>query len=305
MKRRSLCLALPLLGWGQAALAATTRRVQDALCRELEIPAQPARVLALSERDLDGALALGLKPIASTQGRAQVGFAPYLATLAAGIVSLGQFAQPSMDRVLAARPDLILAGGLADAKLLEQLSRIAPTLATHTGLDPWQLSLHKLADWLGRAAAETALMQRYAVRVAGLRQQMAAQQGRTVSLVRWTPQGPAYMKGQAFAGLLLAELGLQRPPRQQVAGAGHSAPLSREALSEIDADWLLVGMFASGAGHDPQALAALLAQPEFRELGAARAGRVRQVDAALWTLTGGPLAALALLDDIERLFIKT
>jgi len=305
-RRSNGALLSALLGGSLFSLPAQAQRlVRDALGREQALPAvAPGRVLALSERDLDCLLALGLKPLASTQGRAQAGFPPYLAARAEGVASLGQFAHPSLDRVLAARPDLILAGGLADAKLLAQLERIAPTLSSHSGADPWPLSLQRVANWLGREAAAADLMQRYAQRVAGLRQRLAAQQGRTVSLVRWTPQGPAYMKGQAFAGLLLGELGLARPPRQQEAGPGHSAPLSREALAEIDADWLFIGMFGSGAAHDPQALAALLAQPEFRELRAARAGRVRQVDAALWTVTGGPLAALAVLDDVERLMLS-
>ncbi|MBB4845230.1 iron complex transport system substrate-binding protein [Paucibacter oligotrophus] len=292
-------LALPLSGRAQPA----GRKVQDALGRSQTLPTQASRVLALSERDLDAALALGLKPVAATLGRAQAGFPPYLAARAEGVASLGQFANPSMDRVLAARPDLILAGGLADAKLFAQLERIAPTVSTYRGPEPWTQSLQQLAAWLGREPAGADCLQRYQTRVAGLRQRLAAQQGRSVSLVRWTPQGPTYMKGQAFAGLLLGELGLLRPPRQQEPGAGHSAPLSSEALGEIDADWLLIGMFGSGAGHDPQALQALLKQPEFRELRAARAGRVRQVDAALWTVTGGPLAAMAVLDDVERLML--
>lgn len=292
-------LALPGLSWAQSS----GRQVQDALGRSQVLPAQAKRVLALSERDLDAALALGLKPVASTLGRAQLGFPPYLAGAAQGVLSLGQFANPSMDRVLAARPDLILAGGLADAKLFAQLERVAPTVSTYRGTEPWTLSLPRLADWLGREQAGAEALQRYQSRVAALRQRLAAQQGRSVSLVRWTPQGPAYMKGQAFAGLLLGELGLTRPPRQQEPGAGHSAPMSSEALGEIDADWLLIGMFGSGAGHEPQALQALLQQPGFRQLRAARAGRVRQVDAALWTVTGGPLAAMAVLDDVERLML--
>lgn len=303
-----LALGLPLLGLltppATAQPADTQRRsVRDAMDREQSIPLRPQRVLALSERDLDCLLALELVPVAASQGRAQQGFPPYLAARAAGVASLGQFAQPSMDRVIAARPDLILAGGLADAKLLAQLSRIAPTLVSHSGAEPWPRTLQRIADWTGRAERVAPLMQRHEQRVAELRRPLARQSGRSVSLVRWTPQGPVYMKGEAFAGLLLGELGFTRPPRQQEAGAGHSAPLSREALDQIDADWLLIGMFASGPAHDPQALAGLMARPEFRELRATRGGRVREVDAALWTVTGGPLAALAVLDDVQRLML--
>lgn len=285
-----------------AALAGLSPRAQAAAASAPG--ATPQRVLALSERDLDCALALGLKPVGATLGRAQAGFPPYLARPAEGVASLGAFANPSMDRVISARPDLILAGGLSDPKLMAQLERIAPVLAGPAVAEPWQQTLARIAQRVQRTEAEGQVLARYQQRVAALKAKLAAQQGRSVSLVRWTPQGPVYMKGQAFAGLVLADLGLTRPPRQQETGAGHSAPLSREALAEIDADWLLLGLFATGAAHDPQALATLMQQPEFRTLRAAKAGRVREVDAALWTVTGGPLAALAVLDDVERLMVN-
>ncbi|QPF72900.1 iron-siderophore ABC transporter substrate-binding protein [Roseateles sp. DAIF2] len=307
-KRRSLLLALPTLllaalpALAQPA-AAPTREISDASGRKLTVPAQPQRVLVLSEKDLDVALALGVKPVGSTLGRGQLSLPAYLMNQAGNLPNVGAFAQPSMDRVLALRPDLILAGGFSDPQLLAQLSKIAPTFISYPALERWQDTTLRVGDLLGRGGEAKAFIAQYQARATTLRGKVGALAGKSASIVRWTPQGPVYMKADAFAGQVLADLGLTRPAAQQEPGAGHSGPLSREALAKIDGDWLFLGMFKSGRAHDPEALAALMRQPEFRELRAAKAGQVREVDASLWTVTGGPLAALAVLDETERVLL--
>ena len=47
-----------------------------------------------------------------------------------------------------------------------------------------------------------------------------------------------------------------------------------------------------------------LETPAFRELTAVKNGRVIPVDGSLWTSLGGPLAALRILDDVERLLLE-
>lgn len=302
LKRRSLLLSAGLLAL--PAWAQEVREVKDAQGRALRVPVAPQRVLVLSERDLDIVLALGVKPVGSTLGRGQQSLPAYLLERAAGVPGVGAFAQPSLDRVLALQPDLILAGGLSDAQLLAQLGKIAPTLVTSTNTDSWQQTLARVAAMLGREAQAKAVVESYQAKAAALRKQLAGEAGKSASIVRWTPSGPVYMKGDAFAGQVLADLGLGRPATQREPGAGHSGPLSREALSKIDGDWLFMGMFKSGRAHDPEALAALLRQPEFKELGATKAGQVREVDASLWTVTGGPLAALAVLDEAAQALLS-
>lgn len=53
--------------------AAKTNQVTDATGTSVKVPAAPERVVALSEMDLDAALALGVKPVGLTAGRGQKG----------------------------------------------------------------------------------------------------------------------------------------------------------------------------------------------------------------------------------------
>lgn len=303
-----LACGLLLAGCGRQApaggdAAATQRQVVDALGAHVAVPARPKRVVVLSELDLDAALALGLRPVGSTSGRGQAGLPDYLARLAAGVEPVGRFAEPSMERVLALEPDLILAGGNPEPQQLAQLAQIAPTVVSFKPGEGWQDSLRRIAVVLGREPQAEAVLAAYRQRVDALRQRLDGRPGEQASIARWTPQGPVYMLGDAFAGRVLADLGFGRPLLQRAPGAGHSAPLSREALADIDGDWLFIGRFASGSHADPAGLAALLEQPEFRELRAVRAGQVREVDAALWTSVGGPLAAQALIEQIGELLV--
>ncbi|BBA34270.1 hypothetical protein sS8_2318 [Methylocaldum marinum] len=118
-----------------------SRNMTDAVWRAVRIPAASQRILALSELDLDALLALGLRPTGAANARGGERPPAYLGTRAAGIESLGNFAQPSLGRIVVLQPDLILAGGQADPERLTQLE----TIALAGGLTPgaqigWALS---------------------------------------------------------------------------------------------------------------------------------------------------------------------
>src|SRR5690606_23253679 len=47
----------------EAVAASATRTITDAKDRQVEVPSQPVRIVALTELDLDSALALGITPV--------------------------------------------------------------------------------------------------------------------------------------------------------------------------------------------------------------------------------------------------
>lgn len=294
----SLLAALAACGKPAAPPAVDTAEmhsVRDAAGRQVRVPLAPQRIAALSEIDLDILLALDQPPVGATNGRGSDHQPAYLGERTKDVTSVGSFAQPSIDRVLMLEPDLILAGGHPEPQLLEQLQRIAPTVISFRPGESWQDSFQRVAAIIGRAEQATAVLDDYRLRAASLRDQLQDHAGESVSIVRLSPLGPMAMLGDAFAGRVLADLGFTRPLAQQAPGAGHAPPLSREALAEIDADWLFIGNFTP----DPKGVSALSSEPAFAALQAARLGHVREVDAMQWTVIGGPLAAFKVLADIE------
>ena len=282
------------------AAASTAHSVTDAAGRVVQVPLRPQRVIVLSELDLDSLLALEVKPVGATDARGSAQPPAYLGERTHGIASVGNFAQPSVDRIVMLQPDLIIAGGHPEPQLLEQLQQLAPTVISFKVGEPWQDSLRRIAGFVGRDDAAARVLDAYRTRIEALRAQLRDHAGESASIVRLTPNGPMYMLGEAFAGRVLGDLGFTRPPAQRAPGAGHAPPLSREVLADIDGDWLFIGSFTPDAGG----LSALRHEPAFAALRAAKAGRVREVDAMQWTVIGGPLAAQRVLDDIETAMLR-
>ncbi|NOK64362.1 MAG: hypothetical protein GFH27_549431n50 [Chloroflexi bacterium AL-W] len=108
----------------------------------MTVPANPQRVVVLSEQDLDAALALDASVVGTVNGRGQPPPPLYLGDRVEGITSVGSFTEPSLETVAELDPDLILIGGIFPAieELLPQLAALAPpSLPMHwrmTGKQP-------------------------------------------------------------------------------------------------------------------------------------------------------------------------
>lgn len=294
------------------------RTVTDASGRSVLVPADPTRVVALSEPTLDGALALGVKPIATTDGRGQSGVSAYLQSRAKGIDTVGILGQPNIERILMLHPDLILVDGTSvqDQSIIEQLRGIAPTVyVSKTGAN-WQTAFLAEADALDALARGKALLAAYDRRVETIRSELGPSRGATVSVVRWSGVGlPDVIPAGLSTGRTLAALGFKRPGVQATQGPGHAIPISLENLGQIDGDWLFfASMGAGGPGGDVKAgatgeaasrraLALAYSTPGFRELSAVKRHHVVPVDGSAWTSAGGLLAEGIVLDDIQRALV--
>ncbi len=277
-----------------------TRTVTDAAGNELEIPAAPQRVVVLSERDMDGALALGFPVVGVVNGRGAQTPPAYLQPLLGDAVSVGAFSEPSAEAILNLNPDLILVGGLFPAleEMLPSFREIAPVYITFNSGDDWRTAFQGTADALNMAAEAEAWLADFDARATTLAEALPA--GAEVSIVRFNPDGPVIMAPASFASTITTALGLARPGSHMgIEGQGHGDTVSLEAITTIDADHIFVGAL----NPDGRAvLDAALADPLYGALTAVQNNAVSVVDGAVWTSLGGPLAAQAILDDVAAAF---
>lgn len=278
--------------------APARRTVVDAVGKSVEVPFKPERVVALSEPDLDAMLALGQKPVGTVSGRGQTSTPRYLGDLPAGIPIVGNVSQPTLDQIVELQPDLILAGNLADPQILAQLEAIAPTVLTWANDEDWKTHFMRVGEVLNLTAEAEAWLAAYDERVADVASKLGENAGAEVSIVRWMPTGPMYMAHNVFASQVLAEVGLKRPAHQQdLEGIAHSPALSLEMLNLLDGDWLFLGTL----NPDGDAAAeAAMATPAFQQLNVVKNGRVVRVDGSMWSSAMGPLAAMGILDTVEK-----
>lgn len=285
-----------------AAEVSELRTVTDARGVELQIPAHPQRVVALSERDMDAVIALGANLVGVVNGRGSAAPPVYLQPYLKGVASVGAFAQPSAEAILNTDPDLILIGGLFPEleALLPQFEEIAPTFVTFNLGDDWQSSFLNAANALNKSAEAEVWLDNYNTRVEQIGVALGDAADTTVSIVRVNPDGPVIMAPASFASTVLQEVGLARPAAQMaIEGQGHSEPISLERLDQIDGDWLFISTLnPDGVG----ALQELQTQPIYQALTAVQNGSVSVVDGAVWTTLGGPLAAQQVLGDLTAAF---
>jgi iron complex transport system substrate-binding protein len=303
---------------GSSTTTAATRTVVDARGTSVEVPSTPSRVIALSEPTLDGALALGVTPIATTAGRGQSSVPAYLAARAEDIDSVGALGQPSLERIAALHPDLILVDGTSinDDTLIRRLRSIAPTVYVSKNGADWRAAFTTEASVLGRAARGRTLLKAFDDRAAEVRASLGANAGAQVSIIRWSGIGlPATLKQELSASRVLDQVGLTRPASQQGRGPGHSVPLSLENLDQLDGDWIFFAALGSGGPGDGgggakaesagvtssrDAIAIASGQSGWDRLGAVRAQHVVPVDGSAWGSAGGLLAEQVVLDDVQR-----
>ncbi|KQR36193.1 ABC transporter substrate-binding protein [Deinococcus sp. Leaf326] len=145
---------VPLLGLSLAASAGAVGIKHD--LGTVDLPNTPRRVVVLEYAYADDVSALGLKPV----GWAREADVPdYLGRQLAGVPNVGTRAQPSLEKILALKPDLILADTGQHKNIYAQLSRIAPTISLNVFRSDYQGQLGALST-LGRALGREPQAQR-------------------------------------------------------------------------------------------------------------------------------------------------
>lgn len=289
-----------------ALLAMTTAQAASVATAhgEIEVPDAPERVVTLHEGALDAALAVEVTPVGAVTTRGGDGVARYIEAhldeeTRPAIV--GVVREINLEAVLAERPDLILAAPqLFDAQYA-LLSKIAPTVvpeARELAADNWKHEARLFGEALGREEALEEAIAEMEERAAALSEAIAeAGVGGSANLVRWMPQGPLVMSNALFSTGVLAAAGLEVTDAALVnPGGAHSDPLSLENLSRLEGDWLFLATLNE---EGDEALEAARQSAAFARLPVVESDRVVPVDGQLWTSASGPLAAQAVLDDIE------
>ncbi|MEV8321670.1 iron-siderophore ABC transporter substrate-binding protein [Kitasatospora sp. NPDC056731] len=281
-----------------ADAAGGKRTVKDATGKAVEIPAAPQRIVTLTQEDLDAVLALGVKPVGITNGQGLNEPPAYLKDKVQGVPVVGNLLQPVMDKVIAAKPDLILAGDMQDEQMLKQLREITPaTLVTMAPTDDWKLAFRGIGNAVNKLDQSNKVIADYEAKAAKAGGDLDKNKGAAVSIVRWNPTGPSWMEKKQFASGVALDMGLTRPAAQDKDGNAHSPALSLEKLAEIDGDWLFLSTLTDDG---KTALKDVQSKPAYQELGAVKNKHAVTVDGSVWSTRGGPLAADVVIGDIGK-----
>jgi iron complex transport system substrate-binding protein len=269
-----------------------TRIVKHAM-GEIPVPSAPQRVVVLDTGELDSVLALGVKPVGAVLAIADQPIQEYLKDRTEGITIVGTIAQPSLEKIAALKPDLILSSKLRHEAIYSQLSQIAPTVFTETTGVAWKENLKVHADALNRSEDGDRLMKAYLARTEAFKAALGPRVGQVrVSVVRFTQDRVrAYAVG-SFSGTILQDAGVARPPLQQARST--FVEVGQELIPEMDADVLFVSRFGDTGATE----ARFRQDPLWSRLDVVKRGAIHEVGDDYWMLGIGPLAANRVLDDL-------
>ncbi|BAY73743.1 ABC transporter, iron(III) dicitrate-binding periplasmic protein [Nostoc linckia NIES-25] len=264
------------------------------------VPNKPQRIVTLSLSTLGNVLALGVKPIGTTnEYYREENFLK--SSYKIDDIKLLGFDKPNLEAILLLKPDLII-GVDWFKSIYPQLSEIAPTVLGELEYSSWQKHLSFVAEALGKQEAEKALWERYDRRIETLKSALKTRYlNKKISLMYVNGNQILIDVNNSFVGSIMNDAHLQRPASQNIESPYGAVGISLEELKKVDGDILFVATFANGAN---QFLQKKQQSPLWKQLKAVRENHVYHVNITSWSATH-IIATDAVIDDLFKYLVNT
>lgn len=264
----------------------------------------PQRVVALDMNEVDFLDQLGVPVVGMPKD-----FVPHFLAKykdAAGIQDMGAIVQPNMERVHAAKPDLILMTSL-QAKHYKELSEIAPTIQFDVDYRDSQVNYIEIVKdhllTLGRIFGKEALARQKAAELdAKVAQARSLTQNRPEKALIVLHNNGAFSAFGVHSryGFVFNALGVKSANPSTEAGL-HGQPISSEFIQQADPDVIYIVDRTAVMAHRPTLNAETLSNPLLRQTKAWKNGRVVFADAQAWYITGAGVQSMKLvIDDVIK-----
>jgi iron complex transport system substrate-binding protein len=265
-----------------------------------EVPDDPQRVVVLTNEGTEALLALGVMPVGAANSWNGDPWWDHITEAMGDAVPVGTESAVNLELVAALEPDLILGNAQRHEEIYPQLSTIAPTVLSQELRGDWKINLRLYAATLGREEEGTEVIAGYDAAVEELGAKLGSALEEQVSVIRFLPGQIRIYQLDSFSGVLLQDVGFQRPAIQDV--DEFAIFTGKESIPDMDGDRIFHFTYDTGDGEANAMARDVLDDPIWQSLSAAQAGRVHAVDDALWNTAGGVIAARLMLEDIARIY---
>jgi iron complex transport system substrate-binding protein len=290
-------------GAATPARAAPFRVVGHAM-GETTIPAPPKRVVALDQSFVDAVLTLETPVVGYTTYRSiETSLPAYLGPLvgkhAKDAVSVGTLEEPSLERIAALKPDLIVSAKVRHEALYDKLSKIAPTVFSVTTGAIWKDNLRLMGRALGKEDLAEARIKEYQDRATKIGDEIRAKDGKlpTISIVRFAgePTTRLYVEN-SYSGVVMKDVGFPRPEGQPTRQDAIAVDVSAERIRDLDADQLFVATYPDPSSDGPKEK--FVNNPLWAKL----KGEKHEVSDLTWMTAVGIQGAHSMLGDVATIF---
>ncbi|OJD60330.1 ABC transporter substrate-binding protein [Bacillus sp. NH11B] len=269
-----------------------------------EVPANPKRVVILTNEGTEALLELGVKPVGAVKSWTGDPWYPHIKDEMKDVKVVGDEGQVNVETIASLKPDLIIGNKMRHEKVYEQLKAIAPTVFSETLRGEWKDNFKFYAEALNKEKEGQKVLADYEARMKDLKGKLGDKVNQEISMVRFMPGDVRIYHGDTFSGVILKELGFKRPGDQNKNDFAERN-VSKERISAMDGDVLFYFTFDKGNEKKGSELEKeYINDPLFKNLNAVKNGKAYKVDDVIWNTAGGVMAANLMLDDIEKRFIK-
>jgi len=251
----------------------------------------PKRIVVLENSFIDALAQLGVPAAGVAQDDAPL---PHLAAYVKSVPVVGTRAQPSLERILAVKPDLIIADVERHKSLYPQLARIAPTIVLNSYRGTYQDLREQftlIADLTGKQERGKMLLAEHD-RLFQKTKLLTNRAAGPVVIGVLAPNGFWAHSDKSFLGTLLQDLGRKNPIKPQ---GDTQFVLSLEGLVATNPSAIVL---LRNPG-DATPLDEWRTNPLWQNLRAVKAGRVYEFNRDLWAKGRGLLAVTKMLGQVS------
>ncbi|MFI9592281.1 ABC transporter substrate-binding protein [Nonomuraea sp. NPDC052265] len=294
----------PSAGSSAAPADPAARTIEHAM-GSTKISGQPKRVVALDQSFVDAVLTLETPVIGYTTYRSiDTKLPDYLGPLVARYgkeaTAVGTLEQPSLEKIAALKPDLIVSAKVRHEALYDKLSKIAPTVFSETTGAIWKDNLRLMGRALGKEDLADAKIKAFEERAGRIGAAIKDKEGGklpTISIVRFAgePTVRLYVE-KSYSGVVLKDVGFPRPQGQPTKDDAIAVDVSQERIADLDADHIFVATYPDPAGDGPKEK--FVGNPLWGRLKGAK----HEVSDLTWMSAVGIQGAHAILDDLAGTF---
>ncbi|SDC43301.1 iron complex transport system substrate-binding protein [Terribacillus halophilus] len=275
------------------------RTVTDAMGHEVEIPANPEKVLASYLED--NLVALDITPVAQwSVGSPQ----EYLQDSLKDVPTIDSTLP--FEAVASFNPDLIIikSASMVEGDKYEQYNKIAPTYVMGTEENgDWRKELQTMGEIFDKKDEAQKVLDDYDAKAADAKEKIQGAIGDESAAAIWLSGGQLYIVNDNLSSgaVLYGDLGITVPEGVKEISENATAnwnPVSLEQLAEMDVDHLFLVNSDEGDGSE------ILDDPLLANVPAIKNGNVYKYDKDTSWLYTGPIANEQIVDDAVESLVK-
>ena len=278
------------------ATTAAVDLTKDDLGRQVTLPANATRVVAMSPSIVELMYAVGSTPV----GRPSSANFPEEAK---SVAAFGTSYQPNFEEIVKMKPDLIIADAIIQGGIINDLAKLgAPVFAVKvSSFDEVTHGLRVVGALTGKTEAGETKAKELETKLAGVKAKLPASGPSVLIVVAAGPGQFIAAKDSSYLGSLVKTLGgrnivTSEPENFRFPGF---ADYSLERIVQADPD-VIIGISVGGPPGTPKTTELLGQTPGWSSLKAVKAGNVKEVDQVIYLESAGPRVS-QILDELPRI----